>query len=91
MKDTDLERMNRAIQECLERCRGASDAIAQVAAFVAALKTAGWNKFEIRVVEMGVLQILSGLAETQKYSVEDTDRQRKSRTSGGPASIDMAD
>lgn len=72
----DEERINRAIQDCLDNCREASDRVAQVAAFLTGLKSAGWNRVEIRAVELAVHKILHAIADTARYSKDETDPEQ---------------
>jgi hypothetical protein len=62
MNDIDRTKINEAVRKCLEFCYGSSDVLARVASFVAELKAAGgWNKDEIRAVEIAVHKVLQGI------------------------------
>jgi hypothetical protein len=53
--------VSNAIRDCLLQCRSATDPTAQTAAFVADLRSAGWNEDDIRSVEVFVTQMLRTL------------------------------
>lgn len=60
----DPEKVNRAIRECLTQCRGSSDMIAELAAYLTSLRTeSGWDRGEIREVDVGVRRVLQSLVQ----------------------------
>ena len=67
----DQERINLAIQDCLDRCRGTDNPLVQIAAFLTDLRSAGWSRGEIRLVELPVHKILHALVDTAKMPTGD--------------------
>lgn len=58
-----VDKINRAIRECLQRCYGSDDTIATVAGFVGELQDSiGWTVEEIHAVELPVLRMLGIIA-----------------------------
>jgi len=68
----DEERVNQAIRDCMDNCRGSDSPLTQVAEFLAGLKSAGWRRDEIRLVELPVHKILHALVDTERMPREDT-------------------
>jgi hypothetical protein len=69
------EKVNHAIRDCLDLCRGreANELIAQIAAFLAGLKSSGWNRDEIREVDLAVHRILHAVVDTTRLQKDKTD------------------
>lgn len=57
-------RINQAIQECLNQCRGSDVPLARLARFSEELRQSGWKDADIRAVEMAVVRLLSALSDT---------------------------
>jgi hypothetical protein len=73
ISEIDEYKINHAIRDCLDHCRGANDPITQIAAYLAGLKASGnWAKPEVRTVELGVLRILQAIADTARIPKDDT-------------------
>jgi len=71
--------VSNAIRDCLLQCRSATDPSARLAAFVADLRSAGWNEDEIRSVEVFVRQILRTLEDSaERLQDEAATDHRKS-------------
>lgn len=54
-------RINDAIQQCLNYCRGAEAPLARLARFCDELRESGWNESDVRAVELAVVRLLSGM------------------------------
>ena len=56
-------RISSAIQDCLERCRGAETPLARLALFFDDLRQTGWSEPEIRTVETAVVRLLGRIID----------------------------
>jgi hypothetical protein len=57
------QRINSAIQDCLERCRTTETPLATLARFCDELRKQTWNDQEIRAVETAVVRLLGGIVD----------------------------
>ena len=77
------EKINRAIRDCLEFCYQSEHIVPQLAEFLSTLKAAdGWQKSEVRQVELGVLRVLHGIMDASAHSSDATDIPE---SDGGPS------
>jgi hypothetical protein len=80
----DLERVNQAIRDCLQLCRGKGDVLPVIAGFMAGLKAAGqWRHEEIRAVDVGVLKVLQGIMAGAVYPGDATNQPPGDAPRGG--------
>jgi hypothetical protein len=57
-------KINNAIQECLNRCRGSETPVARLALYCVELRQKNWNEDDIRAVETAVVRFLSALSDS---------------------------
>ena len=57
------EKINNAVQDCLNRCRGSETPLATLARFCDDLRQSGWNETEIRAVETAVVRMLGAISD----------------------------
>ena len=56
-------RINDAIRDCVERCRGQESPLACLVLHLDELRQAGWSDFDLRVVETAVVRLLTLILE----------------------------
>jgi hypothetical protein len=59
-----ITRMNTALQECLNQCRGSGAPLARLARYCEELRKADWDDEDIRGVETAVVRLLSAMSDS---------------------------
>ena len=63
MANTNIERVNAAVQDCLRQCYSSSEPLATLAAYLVKLSgKPGWTEDDVEAVEAGVVRMLALLS-----------------------------